>query len=150
MSINLSNDPQLSMQHLEENQMNMDLDSRCKGLYRFYWAMRARGLPTIELQGLPCHIMILRIEEWLNSTDFSQFEHLSLGHQGLTFIPEQISRFENLTWLNLSGNNLESLPNAMSTLTQLKHLDITENKFSQQPKVLTTLKMKYLFEDQYP
>lgn len=134
-----------SIKCLEENQIEA---AQCKGLYQFYFAMRARDLPTLKLKGLSCREMILRIEEWLNSTDFSRFTHLSLVNQGLTFIPEQIDRFKNLTWLNLAGNKLKKLPDSMSQLTQLEHLDIAQNKFSHRPQVLDHLvSLKYIFDN---
>lgn len=131
------------------NSSNSSQD-RCNGLYQFYWALRARGLPKLELEGLSCDATILRIEEWLNSkdTNFSQFKVLAMCCQGLTFIPEQIARFENLTWLNLSGNNLKDLPDSIGKLKKLKFLDISENKFSECPKALTQLvSLKELYQD---
>ena len=73
MSVNLSTS---SIKYPEEN------ESRAKGLYQFYWALRGRDLPKIELEGLKSHEIILRIEEWLNSTDFSKFTCLSMVKQG--------------------------------------------------------------------
>jgi len=150
MSVFLSNNllKKDSIESPEVGQDEVALTKRSNGLYQFYWALRARDLPTIELKGQSNQTMILRIEEWLNSTDFSKLRTLDLSSQGLTFIPEQIDRFKKLTWLNVADNHLEDLPYSMKELTRLKHLDITGNKFSRQPRVLSQLvSLKYLFKD---
>ncbi len=150
MSVNLSSTV-LEKDNRESNEEDLHkiaLTKRAQGLHQFYWGLRARGLPTIGLEGLANETMISRIEGWLHSTDFLNLKILCLSGNGLTFIPEQIARFKNLTWLNLSFNHIEDLHDSMEELTQLEHLDITQNNFRICPKVISKLvSLKYIYKD---
>ena len=131
------------------------LAKKAKGLYCFYHSLRGRDLPLIgdkkeSLQGLSRLEVIIRIELWLRSTDFSMLGRLFLVNQNLTFIPDGIKRFKNLTWLSVANNYLDTLPNSMKELKQLKFLDISENRFSIRPKVVDELvALENFYEDDY-
>lgn len=138
----------LDVQKLIEEAENEKLKKKADGLYSFYWSLRARGLPVLELRGLKDEQMIAKIENWLNTTDFSQFKSLSLNNSDLTFVPEQISRFTNLTNLMLADNELKDLPSSMESLVHLERLDITGNKFTEGPQVLTRLvALRVIYKD---
>src|ERR1017187_4286412 len=65
---------------------------------------------------------------------------LILKNQGLTELPEDISRMVNLEKLNISGNKLTHLPKGLFTLKKLKSLNVAANKLGVVPPDIAQLK----------
>lgn len=57
---------------------------------------------------------------------------LGLGDQGLRgFLPDEITKLQNLQSLNLSGNNIQGpIPYSLGTITRLQTLDLSYNQFN--------------------
>ena len=64
---------------------------------------------------------------------------LRLSNNGLTELPESISRLTRLTELDLHGNQLTELPQSIGQLTRLTKLDFSHNRFTRLPDSLATL-----------
>jgi len=75
------------------------------------------------------------IEEYINSLPLDTTE-INVSHKGLTYLPD-LSRFKNLTFLNVSRNQLTELPQLNKTL---KTLMCHCNQLTQLPPLNNELK----------
>jgi internalin A len=64
---------------------------------------------------------------------------LNLSHNGLSTLPESITRLQNLTSLNLRDNVLRTLPEWMTQLQNLTSLDLSGNALNPLPESITQL-----------
>lgn len=66
----------------------------------------------------------------------TQVFKLNLSGSKLTKLPEDISKFTNLTYLDLSNNELKELPKNFSKLQNLKFLNLGLNNFDHIPEAI--------------
>ena len=65
---------------------------------------------------------------------------LDLGHNQLTYLPDEIGDLPNLTdFLYLHDNRLTSLPPSFASLTRLRYLNISENAFEAFPECISRM-----------
>jgi hypothetical protein len=64
---------------------------------------------------------------------------LSMGNQGLTRLPDEIGRFENLESLTLYLNKLHTLPETIGSLKKLRWIDLRFNRIERLPKSFCAL-----------
>lgn len=85
-----------------------------------------------------------RYTRWLangcNERETEYIFKLFLSHGLLSQIPPEISKFKNLTQLDLFYNELTSLPQELGTLTKLRKLLAFKNRFETFPIVICELK----------
>jgi hypothetical protein len=92
-----------------------------------------------------------------NHTVYTALVRLALGNNILTKLPDEMTKFENLKYLNIKNNNLKRFPAVLCQLN-LEILDISRNKITKLPnefgslmnlKVLNIAKNKLLFVPNY-
>lgn len=64
---------------------------------------------------------------------------LDLSNQGLTEIPENVYRMENLIMLDLSGNSIQELPSELGRLHNLRSLNVSDNPITKVSTEITSL-----------
>jgi GTPase SAR1 family protein len=79
---------------------------------------------------------LLAVIQAVNRENVSKFD---LSGQGLTEIPEAISRLTNLYFLDLNNNQLTELPEGIGDLINLQELRLNDNELSELPETIGNL-----------
>ncbi|MDJ0836504.1 MAG: COR domain-containing protein [Acidobacteriota bacterium] len=72
-------------------------------------------------------------------TGFNKLTYLDLGDNDLEEVPRSITRFTRLNWLYLHHNRLTEIPDYLTLLENLTHLSFSENRLTGVPEHLARL-----------
>ncbi|EDW84570.1 uncharacterized protein Dwil_GK13066 [Drosophila willistoni] len=108
-----------------------------------------------ELTNVPDQVFEIARSENVNVVDFARnklgtlpnglqymrdlVKELVLSHNLISFVPQFISQFTRITFLNLSNNLLKELPKEFGVLNTLRELNIANNRFDCIPSCLYEL-----------
>ncbi|XP_023036309.2 leucine-rich repeat-containing protein 40 isoform X2 [Drosophila willistoni] len=124
------------------------------------WVYKLRHTHTLavnleELTNVPDQVFEIARSENVNVVDFARnklgtlpnglqymrdlVKELVLSHNLISFVPQFISQFTRITFLNLSNNLLKELPKEFGVLNTLRELNIANNRFDCIPSCLYEL-----------
>jgi internalin A len=86
------------------------------------------------------HLGIADLSQVSNIFDLNSLEHLDLGWNRLTTLPEPINQLRSLITINLAYNKIQNLPKSISDIKQLKMVNLAYNVLREFPKALEWVK----------
>jgi len=86
------------------------------------------------------HLGIANLSEVGNLFGLNSIEHLDLGWNRLTTLPEAISQLGSLRTINLAYNHIQNLPDSIGDVKKLKMVNLAYNMLCELPKSLERVK----------
>ncbi len=82
-----------------------------------------------------------RLARWIeqNVGALGELQRVDLSRNGLTQLPDAISRLPELTELIVSHNSLDAIPQSVGLLRKLERFDASHNRLSSLPTALAGL-----------
>lgn len=100
-----------------------------------------RNSPSLDLSMLNLEILPAQLEK----ANLSNLKSINLSRNSLKEFPNEISKFSNITFLDLSHNLISEIDDSIKNLTKLETLWVFKNNLILFPETITNIKsLKYL------
>lgn len=98
---------------------------------------------TVFSQQIPDSVLVFKSLDKINVSD-SNVVALKLKRKGYKSVPDSLSKYENLKYLDLSGNKITEIPSWLNQFDSLQYLKLTGNKIRSINPDLSQLPLNYL------